>query len=174
MKKFRDGLAEETHAYHAIREKLRHQLHHPRRALDLKAKYLIGHLWVSLIIDQSECLVWGLWKIYSCLFIPKCMKICEMVKQTKRTRITQSGKNCAINWATQGARLIWKQNIWLVLTKPCCLVANQKRELISYFCTELTLFCTVFLKKNCAAFSQSEWRNFLMYIINILMQPTSK
>ena len=27
------------------------------RALDLKAKDLIGHLWVSLIIDQSECLV---------------------------------------------------------------------------------------------------------------------
>ena len=40
MKKFRDGLAEETHAYHAIREKLRH----PGRALDLKAKDLIGHL----------------------------------------------------------------------------------------------------------------------------------
>ena len=40
MKKFRDGLAEEMHAYHAIREKLRH----PRRALDLKAKDLISHL----------------------------------------------------------------------------------------------------------------------------------
>ena len=51
--KFRDGLAEETHAYHTIREKLRH----PGRALDLKAKDLIGHLWVSLIIDKSECLV---------------------------------------------------------------------------------------------------------------------
>ena len=37
--------------------KLRHQLRHPGRALDLKAKDLIGHLWVSLIIDQSECLV---------------------------------------------------------------------------------------------------------------------
>ena len=44
MKKFRDGLAEETHAYHAVREKLRHQLRHPGRALDLKAKKLIGHL----------------------------------------------------------------------------------------------------------------------------------
>ena len=32
-------------------------LHHPGRALDFKAKDLIGHLWVSLIIDQSECLV---------------------------------------------------------------------------------------------------------------------
>ena len=45
------------HVYHAIREKLRHQLRHPGRALDLKKKDLIGHLWVSLIIDQSECLV---------------------------------------------------------------------------------------------------------------------
>ena len=43
MAKFRDGLAE-THAYHAIREKLRHQLRHPGRALDLKARDLIGHL----------------------------------------------------------------------------------------------------------------------------------
>jgi len=40
MKKFRDGRAEETHAYHAIGEKLRH----PGRALDLKAKNLIDHL----------------------------------------------------------------------------------------------------------------------------------
>ena len=44
MKKFRDVEAEETHAYHAIREKLRHQLRHPARALDLKTKDLIGHL----------------------------------------------------------------------------------------------------------------------------------
>ena len=56
MKKFRDS-AEEMHAYHAIKEKLRHQLRHPGRALDLKTKDLIGHLWVSLIIDQSECLL---------------------------------------------------------------------------------------------------------------------
>ena len=38
-----DG-AERTHAYHAIREKLRHELRHPGRALDLKTKDLIGHL----------------------------------------------------------------------------------------------------------------------------------
>ena len=43
MKKFRDGSAGEMH-YHVIREKLRHQLRHPGRALDLKAKDLIGHL----------------------------------------------------------------------------------------------------------------------------------
>ena len=44
MKKFRDGQAEETHAYHVIRKKLRHQLRHPGRAHDLKAKDLIGHM----------------------------------------------------------------------------------------------------------------------------------
>ena len=39
-----NGKTEETNVYHAIREKLRHQLRHPRRALDLKTKDLIGHL----------------------------------------------------------------------------------------------------------------------------------
>ena len=54
---YKKNFREETHAYHAIREKSRHQLRHSGRTLDLKAKDLIGHLWVSLIIDQSECLV---------------------------------------------------------------------------------------------------------------------
>ena len=40
--KIRDGLAEETHAYHAIREKLHHKLRQPGRAHDLKTKDLIG------------------------------------------------------------------------------------------------------------------------------------
>ena len=44
MKKFRDGLAQETHVYHAIRENLRHPLRYPGRALGLKTKDLIGHL----------------------------------------------------------------------------------------------------------------------------------
>ena len=44
MTKFRNGKTEEKHVYRAIREKLRHQLRHPGRALDLKTKDLIGHL----------------------------------------------------------------------------------------------------------------------------------
>ena len=32
------------YAYYTIREKLRHELRHPGRALDLKTKDLIGHL----------------------------------------------------------------------------------------------------------------------------------
>ena len=44
MKKLRNGKTEETHVYHAIREKLDHQLRHPGHAFDLKTKDLIGHL----------------------------------------------------------------------------------------------------------------------------------
>ena len=33
----------------------------------------------------------------------------------ERTRITQSRKNCAMNWAIKGVRLIWKQKIWLAI-----------------------------------------------------------
>ena len=89
-----------------------------------------------------------------------------MVKQKKRTSTTQSGKNCAINCAIQGARLILKQKIWLILTKSYCLVANQKRE-IWVHCIWLTLFCTVYKKKqkNSTALSQSESRIFFVHII---------
>ena len=41
IKKFRNGKTKETHVCHAIREKLRHQLRHPGRALGLKTKYLL-------------------------------------------------------------------------------------------------------------------------------------
>ena len=43
MKKIRDACAEGTQAYHAIREKLRHELRRPGHALELKTKDLIGH-----------------------------------------------------------------------------------------------------------------------------------
>ena len=48
-------------------------------------------------------------------FLMKYMKNLEMVKQNKRTRITQSGKICAINCTIQGMHLIWKQKIWLAI-----------------------------------------------------------
>ena len=87
-----------------------------------------------------------------------------MVKQNKRTCITQSGKNYAINCAIQGVRLIWKQNIWLAVCKFLWSLTNQNACFVSSFCTELTLFCTVF-QKNCTALNQSEWRNFFMFSI---------
>ena len=48
-----------------------------------------------------------------------------MVEQKKRT--TQSAK-IEPYLVPSGARLIWKQQIWLVLTKPYCLVTNQRGE----------------------------------------------
>ena len=92
------------------------------------------------------------------------MKNFEMVTQKKRTRITQSGKNYAINCAIQGVRLIWKQKIWLAICKFLRSLTNQNAWFVSSFCTELTLFCTVF-EKNCTALNQSKWRDFFMYII---------
>ena len=70
-----------------------------------------------------------------------------MVKQKKRTCITQSGKNYAINW-----------NAWFVTS----------------FCTELTLVHCFWKKKNCTALDQSEWRNFFMYIMNSFKMHTVK
>ena len=87
-----------------------------------------------------------------------------MVKQKKHTCITQSRKNYAINCAIKGLRLIWKQKIWLAICKFLWSLTNQNARVVSSFCTELTLFCTVF-EKNCTALNQSKWRNFFMYII---------
>ena len=50
----RDGSAEETRAYHAIREKLHHKLHHPGHPLDFKAKELIGPDQTLFFSSQSK------------------------------------------------------------------------------------------------------------------------
>ena len=64
----------------------------------------------------------------------------------------------------KGVRLIWKQKIWLAISKFLWSLTNQNAWFVSFFCTELTLFCTVF-EKNCTALNQSKCRNFFMYII---------
>ena len=87
-----------------------------------------------------------------------------MVKQKKLMCITQSGKNYAINRAIQGVRLIWKQKLWSAICKFLWSLTNQNAWFVSSFCTELTLFCTLF-ERNCTALNQSKWRNFFMYII---------
>ena len=89
-----------------------------------------------------------------------------MVKQRKRTCITQSGKNYAINCAIQGVRLIWKQKIWLAICKFLRSLTNQNAWFVSSFCTELTIFCT--------ALNQSKWRNFFMYIITTVIVKIAK
>ena len=89
-----------------------------------------------------------------------------MVKQKKRKCIKQWGKNYAINCAIQGVRLIWKQKIWLAICKFLWSLTNHNAWFVSSFCTELTLYCTVF-EENCTALNRSKWRNFFMYIISI-------
>ena len=66
------------------------------------------------------------------------------LKQKKRTLITQSGRNCAI----QGTRLIRKQKIWLAIYAFLWSLTNQNGWFVTSFCTELTLFCTVYKKKS--------------------------
>jgi len=89
-----------------------------------------------------------------------------MVKQKKRTRITQSGKNCAI----QGVRLIWKQKIWLAICEFLWSLTNQNAWFVSSFCTELTLLHC--FQKNYTALNQSEWRNVFMYIFSVIIDNT--
>ena len=67
------------------------------------------------------------------------MKNFEMVKQKKRTRIMQSGKNCAINCTIQGVCFIWKQSIWLAICEFLWSLTNQNAWFATSFCTELTL-----------------------------------
>ena len=82
-------------------------------------------------------------------------------------------KNYATNCAIQGVRLIWKQKIWLATYEFLWSLTNQNAWFVSSFCTELTLFCTVF-EKNCTALNQSKWRNFFMYIITALIVYNSR
>ena len=56
-----------------------------------------------------------------------------MVKQRKRTRITQSGKNYAINCAIQGVRLIWKQKIGLAIDEFLWSLTNQNTWFVTSF-----------------------------------------
>ena len=53
--------------------------------------------------------------------------------------------------------------IWLAPRQFLCLLANQNVTFVTLFCTQLPFFCTV-LPKNFIALSQSQSRNFFMYI----------
>ena len=59
----------------------------------------------------------------------------------------------------------FRLRIWLALSEFLCLLANQNVTFVTLFCTQLPFFCTV-LPKNCTPLSQSQLRNFFMYIIN--------
>ena len=87
-----------------------------------------------------------------------------MVKKKKRTCFTLSGKNYAINCAIQGVRLIWKQKIWLAICKFLWSLTNQNAWFVSSFCTEITIFCTVF-EKTALLLTNQNGEIFFMYII---------
>ena len=89
-----------------------------------------------------------------------------MVEQKKRTRITQSGKTCAIHCAIQGMRLISKQDL-IGHLKWVSLIINQSECLVCFlFLHWINSFLHCFKKKNCTALNQSKWRIFFMPIIS--------
>ena len=75
-----------------------------------------------------------------------------------------------LNGKRPKASFRWR--IWLALSEFLRLLANQNVTFVSLFCTQLPFFCTV-LPKNCIPRSQSQSRNFFMYIIRIVRSNTS-
>ena len=82
----------------------------------------------------------------SCDYLLKIyMKKCEMVKQKKLMCITESGKYCTIKCTNQGARLIWKEKISLVLTKHYRSLANHNPEFLCVICAVLhSMHCCIY------------------------------
>jgi len=70
--------------YHAIKEKLRHELRHPGRALDLKTKDLIGGLsfyfatFLSINLISSFCTEFQLSALISSFCIQKISSFCTV------------------------------------------------------------------------------------------------
>ena len=93
-----------------------------------------------------------------------------MVKQKKRTCITQSGKNYAINCAIQDVSLIWKQKIWLAICEFLWSLTNQNAWCLTSFCTELIRFCTVF-KKRTALLLTNQNGDIFLRILLVINQP---
>ena len=113
------------------------KLHEPvgRVQFGVFYKFTSAYICICQIAQKKSCdyllIILYIWKNF------------EMVEQKKRMRITQSGKNCAINCAIQGVCLIWKQKIWLAICEFLWSLNNLNAWFVSSFCTELTLFCTV-------------------------------
>ena len=102
----------------------------------------------------------------------------EMVKQKKRTRITQSGKNYAINLRHPGRALDLKAKD-LIGHLLVSLIIGQSKCLVCYlFLHWINSFLHCF-QKNCTALNQSEWILFV-YIIRdeirtlVNLQPRSQ
>jgi len=75
----------------------------------------------------------------------------------------------AQNWSRADPNFVpFRWSIWLVLSEFLCLLADQNVTFVTLFCTKLPFFCTV-LPKNYIPLSQSQSRNFFMYIISNAM-----
>ena len=75
----------------------------------------------------------------------------------------------ARNWSGADPNFApFRWRIWLALSEFLCLLANQNVTFVTLFCTQLPFFCTV-LPKNCISLSQSQSRNFFMFIIKFVM-----
>ena len=82
----------------------------------------------------------------------------------------------ARNWSGADPNFApFRWRIWLALSEFLCLLANQNVTFVTLFCTQLPFFCTqlpffcTVLPKNCISLSQSQWRNFFMYIISMVI-----
>ena len=72
----------------------------------------------------------------------------------------------ARNWSRADPNFVpFRWSISLAPSEFLCLLANQNVAFVTLFCTKLPFFCTV-LPKNCTSLSQSQSRNFFMYILN--------
>ena len=71
------------------------------------------------------------------------MKKFEMVKQKKRTHITQSGKNCIIKLRHPRRALDLKAKDLIGSSKAYCLLADHNPEFRCVICTGITLFALV-------------------------------
>ena len=77
----------------------------------------------------------------------------------------------ARNWSGADPNFApFRWRIWLALSEFLCLLTNQNVTFVTLFCTKLPFFCTqlpffcTVLPKNCISLSQSQSRNFFMYI----------
>ena len=94
--------------------------------------------------------IWGLWKIYRCLFIPNCTRkimwllinnIYEKLLRWLSRRNAHIWCNQTKNCASQGVRLIWKQKIRLAICEFLWLLTNQNAWFVSLFLHWMFLHC---------------------------------
>ena len=144
MKKFRDGWAEGTHTYHAIREKLRHELRHPERALDLKTKDLIGHLWVSLSRLSCQSISFQVFALISSFLHSKNFKFLHCLGLNDMLSANQHGEIFACILLLLKSQSVFVSSAFLRVIFPLLLLLSislNQKPIVSVFRSRLeTLF----------------------------------